>query len=114
MIKVENPAGGDLPEQRPAVGASGLHLAREGPDDMSVSMLERGRNKLSVTLNLKHADAQAVFADLVRHADLVVENYSAGTAERRHGARAGIKRAFEHGLGERRREWMTAANHFRR
>ena len=83
VIKVENPAGGDPARNNaPYVGASGLHLAREGPDDMSVSMLERGRNKLSVTLNLKRPEAQAVFADLVRNADVVVENYSAGTAER--------------------------------
>jgi crotonobetainyl-CoA:carnitine CoA-transferase CaiB-like acyl-CoA transferase len=45
-------------------------------------MLERGRNKLSVTLNLKHPDALEVFADLARNADVVVENYSAGTADR--------------------------------
>jgi CoA:oxalate CoA-transferase len=83
VIKVENPAGGDPARSNaPYVGASGLHLAREGPGDMSVSMLERGRNKLSVTLNLKHADAVGVFADLVRNADVVVENYSAGTADR--------------------------------
>jgi len=83
VIKVENPAGGDPARSNaPYVGPSGLHLAREGPGDMSVSMLERGRNKLSVTLNLKHADAVGVFADLVRNADVVVENYSAGTADR--------------------------------
>ena len=83
VIKVENPAGGDPARSNaPYVGASGLHLAREGAGDMSVSMLERGRNKLSVTLNLKHADALSVFADLVRNADVVVENFSAGTADR--------------------------------
>ena len=51
VIKVENPAGGDPARNNaPYVGDDGLHLAREDPDDMSVSMLERGRNKLSVTL----------------------------------------------------------------
>jgi crotonobetainyl-CoA:carnitine CoA-transferase CaiB-like acyl-CoA transferase len=49
---------------------------------MSVSMLERGRNKLGVTLNLKQPEALEVFADLLRQADLVVENFSAGTADR--------------------------------
>ncbi len=49
---------------------------------MSVSWLERGRNKLSVTLDLKSPEAQGVFADLVRTADVVVENFSAGTADR--------------------------------
>jgi crotonobetainyl-CoA:carnitine CoA-transferase CaiB-like acyl-CoA transferase len=83
VIKIENPADGDPARNNaPYVGPTGLHLAREGPDDMSVSMLERGRNKLGVTLDLKHADARAVFADLVRSADVVVENYSPGTADR--------------------------------
>ena len=49
---------------------------------MSVSWLERGRNKLSVTLDLKNPEAHGVFADLVRAADVVVENFSAGTADR--------------------------------
>ena len=50
--------------------------------DMSVSMLERGRNKLSVTLDLKRPEAREVFDDLVVRADVVVENFSAGTADR--------------------------------
>ncbi len=83
VIKVENPAGGDPARSNaPYVGDTGLHLAREDDSDMSVSMLERGRNKLSTTLNLKHPEAQAIFADLVSNADVVVENYSAGTADR--------------------------------
>ena len=40
---------------RPTSTADGLQLRRTSPDDMSVSMLVRGRNKRSVTLNLKHA-----------------------------------------------------------
>jgi crotonobetainyl-CoA:carnitine CoA-transferase CaiB-like acyl-CoA transferase len=49
---------------------------------MSVSMLARGRNKLSVTLNLKDPRAHRVFADLVRDADILVENYSPGVTGR--------------------------------
>ena len=91
VIKVENPAGGDPSRNNaPYVGTSGLHLAREDESDMSVSMLERGRNKLSVTLNLKLPEARDVFDDLVRNADVVVENFSAGTADR-----MGI--GYEHG-----------------
>ncbi len=83
VIKVENPAAGDPARNNaPYVGPTGLHLAREGVDDMSLSMLERGRNKLSVTLDLKKPEARAVFDDLVGTADLVVENFSAGTADR--------------------------------
>lgn len=84
VIKVENPAtGGDSSrDNAPYVGRSGLSLTRQADDDMSVSMLVRGRNKLSVTLDLKNPRAQAVFADLVRDADVVVENYSPGVTRR--------------------------------
>jgi CoA:oxalate CoA-transferase len=84
VIKVENPdRGGDTSRNNaPYVGPAGLSLARSGDDDMSVAMLERGRNKLSTTLNLKHPRARELFGELVRHADVVVENYPAGTADR--------------------------------
>ena len=59
VIKIENPAGGDSCRHNPPyVGAGGLRLAREAPDDMSVSSLNRLRNKLGVTLNLKHPGAR--------------------------------------------------------
>jgi crotonobetainyl-CoA:carnitine CoA-transferase CaiB-like acyl-CoA transferase len=84
VIKVENPAtGGDSSRNNaPYVGSGGLSMSRHGPDDMSVSMLARGRNKLSVTLNLKDERSHRVFADLVRDADILVENYSAGVTRR--------------------------------
>ncbi|MFE5410852.1 CaiB/BaiF CoA transferase family protein [Microbacterium sp. NPDC056569] len=84
VIKVENPArGGDSSRNNsPYVTADGLQMRRTGPDDMSVSMMARGRGKESVTLNLKHPESRSVFFDLVRHADIVVENYSAGVTRR--------------------------------
>jgi crotonobetainyl-CoA:carnitine CoA-transferase CaiB-like acyl-CoA transferase len=83
VIKIEDPAGGDVARgNAPYVGPDGLSLVPTGPDDFSLALLNRCRGKASVTLNLKHPDAGAVFADLVRHADIVVENFSAGTAER--------------------------------
>jgi crotonobetainyl-CoA:carnitine CoA-transferase CaiB-like acyl-CoA transferase len=97
VIKVENPAGGDPSRSNaPYFGSSGLTLAREGEDAMSLSMLERGRNKLGVTLNLKHEEGRAVFADLVRNADVLVENFSPGTTHR-----LGIGWEWAHGLNER-------------
>ncbi len=84
VIKVENPAtGGDTARNNaPYLGPDGLGLARGHDADMSVSMLVRGRNKLGVTLNLKDPRGRSVFADLVRQADVVVENYSPGVTER--------------------------------
>ena len=65
VIKVENPdRGGDTSRNNaPYVGAAGLSLTREGDEDLSVAMLERGRNKLSITLNLKHARARELFGE---------------------------------------------------
>jgi crotonobetainyl-CoA:carnitine CoA-transferase CaiB-like acyl-CoA transferase len=84
VIKVENPrTGGDSARNNaPYVGREGLSLARKHDDDMSVSMLVRGRGKQSVTLDLKQPAGRAVFADLLAQADVVVENYSAGVTQR--------------------------------
>ncbi len=83
VIKVENPASGDpCRSNAPYLGAAGATLTREHPDDVSISALNRLRNKLGVTLNLKHPDAPDVLADLLRRADVVVENFSRGTLDR--------------------------------
>jgi len=83
VIKIEDPDGGDVSRgNAPYVGPDGLGLTPAGPDDFSLAVLTRCRGKESVTLNLKHPDAPGVFSDLVRHADVVVENFSAGTADR--------------------------------
>jgi len=83
VIKLENPAGGDsCRSNAPYLGADGPKLVRVCEDDISVSVLNRLRNKLGVTLNLKHPDARAVYADLVRKSDIVVENFSRGTLDR--------------------------------
>jgi len=41
-----------------------------------------GRNKQLVTLTLSRPEGQAIFRDLVRSADIVIENYRPGTFER--------------------------------
>jgi len=83
VIKIENPAEGDPCRNNPPYfGANGLSLVRERNDDVSLSVANRLRNKLGVTLNLKNSEAKPVFADLARKADLVVENFSPGTLDR--------------------------------
>jgi crotonobetainyl-CoA:carnitine CoA-transferase CaiB-like acyl-CoA transferase len=84
VIKVENPTrGGDSSRNNsPYVTSDGLQMRRTGPDDMSVSMMARGRGKESITLNLKHPESREVFFDLARSADIIVENYSAGVTRR--------------------------------
>src|ERR1700730_6612203 len=83
VIKIENPAGGDPSrENAPYFGLGGVKLVRDRADDISVTAFNRLRNKLGITLNLKHPAAREVFADLARKADLVVENFSPGTLDR--------------------------------
>lgn len=83
VIKIENPAGGDTSRSNaPYLGKNGATLTRENEDDVSISALNRLRNKLSITLNLKAPEAREVFADLVKQADVAVENFSRGTLER--------------------------------
>jgi CoA:oxalate CoA-transferase len=83
VIKVEDPAGGDIARgNAPYLGSDGLSLDGTGPDAMSLAVLNRCRGKRSITLDLKRPGAARVFADLVRHADIVVENFSSGTADR--------------------------------
>jgi crotonobetainyl-CoA:carnitine CoA-transferase CaiB-like acyl-CoA transferase len=64
------------------VGDHGLSLTKRDASDMSLSILSRSPGKYSVTLDLKAPDGLDIFSDLVRRADVVVENFSAGTAER--------------------------------
>ena len=83
VIKVENPKNPDSARTNsPYLGRDGIKVAKEYPDDLSLAMLERGRNKEAITLNMKHAASRAIFFDLVKKADVVVENYSAGVADR--------------------------------
>ncbi len=62
VIKIETPPGVDPNE--------GMGGPRDGPD-----MQNLHRNKRSMTLNLKVAEAKEVFMRLVKTADVVVENY---------------------------------------
>lgn len=83
VIKVEEPKGGDLArENSPYLGRDGILVERRHDDDISLSHLTRARGKYGVSLDLKKPEGRAVFFDLVRQADIVVENFTAGTADR--------------------------------
>jgi CoA:oxalate CoA-transferase len=78
-----------VPAEGPLAGLRVIDMTRAlagpfgtGPDAMSPAVLNRSRGKRSVTLDLKRPGATRVFSDLVRHADIVVENFSSGTADR--------------------------------
>jgi len=83
VIKIENPLGPDTCRTNaPYIGEDGVSLVRRSAADVSVSALNRLRNKQAITLNLKVPAARRVFADLVAKADVVVDNFSRGTLDR--------------------------------
>jgi CoA:oxalate CoA-transferase len=83
VIKVENPNGGEQSRtSSPCLGREGVKLARTEDTDISLAHLNRSRGKQAITLNVKHPLSREIFADLVRSADLVVENFSTGTIDR--------------------------------
>jgi crotonobetainyl-CoA:carnitine CoA-transferase CaiB-like acyl-CoA transferase len=72
VIKVEQPEGGD-PFRR-------FGTPTEAGD--SLAWLSEGRNKESVTLNLKMPEGQALLRRLIEKADVLCENFRPGTLER--------------------------------
>ncbi|HEY6640552.1 CaiB/BaiF CoA-transferase family protein [Povalibacter sp.] len=83
VIKIEDPVSGDLArDNSPYVGRDGIGPRKVHEDDISISHLTRGRGKYGVSLNLKSPHAVDVFRDLVSVSDVVVENFTSGTADR--------------------------------
>ncbi len=71
VIKVENPNGGDH-----------TRAATNRQNDFSASFLNNNRNKRSLALNLKHEDGIAALMRLVATADVFIQNFRPGVAER--------------------------------
>jgi len=55
---------------------------RHSFNGMGAYFLTLNRNKQSVCIDLKHADGLALFHELVCHADVVLDNFSAGVVQR--------------------------------
>jgi crotonobetainyl-CoA:carnitine CoA-transferase CaiB-like acyl-CoA transferase len=71
IIKVEPPGAGDI-----------VRKWRTIKNGTSLWWWSLGRNKQSVTINLKTADGQQLVRDLCRHCDVLVENFRPGQMER--------------------------------
>lgn len=83
VIRIEAPHSCDGARNSPPfLGPRGWNHGAPQPDEVSLSVIDRARNKQSVTLNLKTAQGRALFMDLVQVSDVVLENMSAGTAQR--------------------------------
>lgn len=78
--------GAEVIKVEPLEGEGTRRLLANDPEHslhgMGAYFLTLGRNKKSVTLNLKSEEGLAVFYDLVRGADVVAYNFSAGVPER--------------------------------
>lgn len=68
VIKIEHPDGGDVIRDSSPLGNSSFNYVN--------------RNKESVTLDLKSEAGRAIFDDLLDEADVLIENFASGTAER--------------------------------
>lgn len=83
VIHIESPGGGDIARTNPPfVGPNGMGFGASTDKDLSLSIINRGRNKKSVTLDLKSAKGREIFMRLVKESDVVIENLSEGTAKR--------------------------------
>jgi CoA:oxalate CoA-transferase len=60
----------------------GIKRVRNGKEERVMPAQYRDRNKQAITLELKTPQGVALFKELVKHADVVTENFSVGTMER--------------------------------
>ena len=72
VVKIEDPAKGDPLRQ----------WGRQLPQGQSLWWSVVGRNKRSVTLNLREPQAQELARKLISEADILIENFRPGTMER--------------------------------
>lgn len=83
VIRVESPSGGDIARNNPPyVNQDGIHFGARHEDDVSLSILNRARNKKSVTLDLKSPRGKELFMQLVKECDVLIENASEGATAR--------------------------------
>jgi formyl-CoA transferase len=71
VVKVERPDGGDE-----------LRRWRLHAGDTSLLFRSIGRNKRSVTLDVRHAEGRDLALSLIAQSDVVLENFRPGTLER--------------------------------
>lgn len=72
VIKIELPGRGDITRSQ----------LRDKPDVDSLYFTMLNCNKRSITLNTKTDDGKAIFRKLIRHCDVLVENFAPGVLDR--------------------------------
>lgn len=76
VIKIERPIKGETSR------GTGPFRAADDSHSSSGTFVRMNRNKKGITLNLKDPKGKSLFLDLVKQADVVVENFSPGTMEK--------------------------------
>src|SRR5215203_6632372 len=79
VIKVENPGSGD---DTRGWGPPFVKPEGDGADRESTYFLSTNKNKESITLDLKDESDKAVLTELLRRADVLMENFRPGTLAR--------------------------------
>ncbi len=76
--------GADVIKVEPTTGEWQRHVSAGGArgNKINVSFLSMNRNKRSLAVNLKDPDGKAVLLDLVKTADVFIQNYRPGVAKR--------------------------------
>ncbi|HWN56205.1 MAG TPA: CoA transferase, partial [Methylomirabilota bacterium] len=68
--------------EQPGLGDDLRRLGHQPSDGVSYMWLVEGRNKKSVTCNLREPEGQALIARLAARADILAENFRPGTMEK--------------------------------
>lgn len=83
VIKIDDPKTGDPSAfSPPYAGPNGISFHKQTETDIGLAYLKRARGKKSINLDLKKPEGHAIFLQLVKHADVVMDNFSAGVASR--------------------------------
>lgn len=75
VIKIENPNDPDLTREFPP-------MSQGGGEPRSGFFAQYNRNKMAVSLDLKQPEGKATFLEMVRKADIVIENFRPGVMDK--------------------------------
>ena len=84
VIKVEEPRYGDPARvmSLPFIGPNGPSFEKVSEQDETLAMLKRGRNKKSITLNLRSDKGRQILHEMAKKMDVFAENFATGVMER--------------------------------
>lgn len=83
VIRIDRPGEGEPAMAGPPFhGKEGVAIERHDETDLGLAYLKRCRGKKAITLDLGRPAGMRLFHDLLRTADVLVENFRPGVAER--------------------------------